>query len=96
MAPKGVELVHTVISGAYRYALQEDVAWRNPAKAVTPSKVIRTEVTPPEIASVKEILRLAGEEDHPLFPCLYLIAYTGLRRGEALGLRHQDLNLEAG
>jgi len=96
MAPKGVELVHAVISGAYRYALQEDVAWRNPAKAVTPPKVIRTEVVPPEIARVKEILRLAEAEGHPLFACLYLIAYTGLRRGEALGLRHQDLNLEAG
>ena len=96
MAPKGVELVHTVISGAYRYALQEDVAWRNPAKAVTPPKVVRKEVKPPEIARVKEILRLAEEEGHPLYPCLYLMAYTGLRRGEALGLRHQDLNLETG
>ena len=84
MAPKGVELVHTVISGAYRYALQEDVAWRNPAKAVTPPKVVRKEVKPPEIARVKEILRLAEEEGHPLYPCLYLMAYTGLRRGEAL------------
>jgi len=51
---------------------------------------------PPEIASVKEILRFAEEENHPLSACLYLIAYTGLRPGEALGLRHQDLNLEAG
>ena len=96
MAPKGVGLVHTVISGAYRYALQEDAAWRNPAKAVTPPKVLRKEVEPPEIARVKEILRLAEEEEHPLYPCLYLMAYTGLRRGEALGLRHQDLNLETG
>ena len=63
MAPKGVELVHTVISGAYRYALQEDAAWRNPAKAVTPPKVLRKEVVPPEIARVKEILRLAEEEE---------------------------------
>lgn len=96
MAPKGVELVHTVISGAYRYALQDDLVWRNPAKAVTPPPVIHTEVVPPEIAIVKEILRFAEEENHPLSACLYLIAYTGLRRGEALGLRHQDLNLEAG
>jgi len=72
MAPKGVELVHTVISGAYRYALQEDAAWRNPAKAVTPPKVLRKEGVPPEIARVKEILRLAEEEEHPLYPCLYL------------------------
>ncbi len=96
MAPKGVELVHTVISGAYKYALRMEAAWRNPAKAVTPPKVTRKEVEPPEIARVKEILALAEKESHPLFPCLYLIAYTGLRRGEALGLRHQDLNLKGG
>ena len=96
MAPKGVELVHTVISGAYKYALRMEVVWRNPAKAVTPPRVIRKEVEPPEISRVREILALAAEEEHPLFPCLYLIAYTGIRRGEALGLRHQDLNLETG
>ena len=63
MAPAGVELVHNVISGAYKYALRMEVAWRNPAKAVTPPKVVRKEVEPPEIARVKEILRLAEEEE---------------------------------
>lgn len=96
MAPKGVELVHTVISGAYKYALRMEFVWRNPAKAVTPPKVTRREVEPPDIASVKRLLALAEQEEHPLFPALHLIAYSGLRRGEALGLRHQDINLEAG
>ena len=96
MAPKGVELVHTVISGAYKYALRMEVVWRNPAKAVTPPKVTRREVEPPEIARVRQLLGLAEQEDHPLFPAIHLIAYSGLRRGEALGLRHQDINLEAG
>ena len=96
MAPKGVELVHTVISGAYKYALRMEVVWRNPAKAVTPPKVTRREVEPPEIAQVRRLLELAESEEHLLFPAIHLIAYTGLRRGEALGLRHQDINLEGG
>ena len=96
MAPKGVEMVHNVISGAYKYALRMEAAWRNPAKSVTPPKSVRKEVEPPDIAKVKQILKLAKEEDHPLSPCFHVIAYTGMRRGEALGLRHQDLNLEAG
>ena len=96
MAPKGVELVHCVISGAFKFALRMEVVWRNPAKAVTPPKVIRREVEPPDIARVKRLLALAEEEEHPLFPALHLIAYTGLRPGEALGSRHQDINLEAG
>ncbi len=96
MAPQGVHLVHNVISGAFKYALRMEVAWRNPAKSVTPPKIVRKEVEPPEVAGVRRILELAEAEEHPLFPCLHLIAYTGLRRGEALALRHQDLNLEAG
>ena len=98
MAPAGVQLVHAVISGAYKYTLNDDngYAWRNPAKAVTPPKIVREEVAPPEIARVREVLELTASEGHPLFPCLHLIAYTGIRRGEALGLRQQDLNLETG
>jgi len=98
MAPGGVQLVHSVISSAYKYALKDDsgIAWRNPAKAVTPPKIVRKEVEPPEIARVREVLELAASEGHPLFPCLHLIAYTGIRRGEAWGLRQQDLNLETG
>ncbi len=98
MAPVGVKLVHSVISGAYKYALKDDngYTWRNPAKAVTPPTIVRQEVEPPDIVKVREILELAASEGHPLFPCLHLIAYTGIRRGEALGLRHPELNLETG
>ena len=78
MAPKGVEMVHNVISGAYKYALRMEAAWRNPAKSVTPPKITRKEVEPPEIAKVREILKLAEEEEHPLFPCFHLISYTAL------------------
>lgn len=96
MAPQGVQLVHNVISGAFKYAIRMERAWRNPAKSVTPPKIVRKEVEPPNIAKVKSILELAKAQDAPFFPCIHLLAYTGLRRGEALGLRHQDLNLEAG
>ena len=96
MAPAGVELIHNIISGALKYALRMEVIWRNPAQAVTPPKATRTEVEPTDIAAVRRVLELARTEEHPLFPCLYLIAYTGMRRGEALGLRWQDVDLEAG
>ena len=96
MAPAGVQVVHNVLSGALKYALKMEMIWRNPAQAVTPPKVTRTEVEPPDIAGVRRVLELARTEEHPLFPCLYLIAYTGIRRGEALGLRWQDVDLEGG
>jgi integrase len=57
---------------------------------------LRMEVEPPDITTVRRILETAREQEHPLYACLWLIAYTGVRRGEALGLRWQDVNLEAG
>jgi integrase len=49
MAPQGVQLVHNVISGAFKYSLRMEKAWRNSAKSVTPPKIVRKEVEPPEI-----------------------------------------------
>ncbi len=34
--------------------------------------------------------------EHRLYPMFHLIAYRGLRRGEAVGLRWQDVDLDAG
>lgn len=96
MAPAGVTLAHNVLSGALKQAVRMELLWRNPSQAVTPPKVVRKEVEPPEVTVVRRILDIAKAEERPLFPCLYLIAYTGMRRGEALGLRWQDVDFELG
>jgi integrase len=96
MKPAGVEVAHNTLSGALKYALRMEVVWRNVVQSVTPPKVERKEVEPPEITIVRRILETARGKEHPLYPCLHLIAYTGVRRGEALGLRWQDVNLEVG
>ncbi|MEE9248227.1 MAG: site-specific integrase [Dehalococcoidia bacterium] len=41
-------------------------------------------------------LSRAKEEGHHLYPALHPIAYTGVRRGEALGLRWRDVSFETG
>ena len=91
-----MDLVHNVISGALNYALRMEVVWRNPVQAVTPPKVVRQEVEPPDIGEVQQILDIAQAEEHPLFACVHLLAYSGIRRGDALGLRWQDVDLDAG
>lgn len=96
MAPAGVELVHRVISSALKYAVRMEVLWRNAAQAVTPPKVVRREIEPPDVLEVRRILTEAIAQNHPLYAAIHLIAYTGIRRGEALGLRWQDIDLEAG
>jgi len=45
---------------------------------------------------VGKLLKVAKEQEHRLHPALATLLYTGLRRGELLGLRWEDVDLERG
>ena len=94
LAPKTVHLVHTVLSGAFRYAERLGVVERNPVASVVPPSFDKAEVVPPDVAQVRTLLKLAREEGDSLFPMLQLVVYTGMRRGEVLALRWENVNLE--
>ncbi len=94
MAPRSVHVVHAVLSGALKYAMQMEMVHRNPVALVSPPSLERREVVPPDIAVVLAALELAREERHYLYACIHLVAYTGLRRGEALGLVWPNVDLD--
>ena len=96
MTPWVVVTVHRVLSVALNDALRLEMIYRNPVSVVSPPAVVRREIVAPDIAAVRAILRLAEAEDHPLYPCIHLIAYTGVRRGEALGLTWDNVDLQGG
>ena len=91
--PVTVHLVHCVLSGACKYAWRMEKVDRNVAALVLLPPKPKREVVPPEIEIVLELLALAEAEDHPLFPFLFVLTYTGMRKGELWGLtwRHVDL-----
>ena len=91
-----VTMVHNVLSGALKYAFRLELIHRNPVSLVTPPTVRRTEIPPPDVDGVLEALALAREDGNDLYPAMHLIAYTGLRRGEAMGLLWQHVDLEDG
>ena len=91
-----VRNVHTVLSSAYKEAIRRGLTNRNPVASVAPPVIRRRPVVPPPVAAVQELLRLAREENHYLYPFLRLLIYTGMRRGEALALRWENVNLDAG
>ena len=96
MAAEGVGLVHRVLSGAMKHALRMEMVYRNPVSAVSPPRIIRQEPAPPDISAVRAALDLARAEEHYLYSCIHLIAYTGMRRGEAMGLLWNDIDLDQG
>jgi len=66
---------------------------RNVCKATTPPKPVAEEIKPLDAEQARQLLRTAGGER---FEALYVLAVTaGLRIGELLALRWQDVDLEA-
>ena len=96
MSPQGVQLVHVVLSGAVKHALRMELIQRNPVSLVSPPPSARREIPPPDIGAVRRALELARDEGHHLHAAIHLIAYTGLRRGEALGLSWSNVDLDSG
>lgn len=94
LAPSSARVLGAIVSAALTYAKRKRLLVRNVAEDADPPKlqrVPRTIWTARELASFLESVR-----DDRLFALWRLLALTGCRRGEALGLRWLDLDLEQG
>ena len=96
LAAGTVRNAHTILSSAYQEAIRRGLTDRNPAASVAPPIKLHRRVIPPAVAVVKDLLRVARDEGHTLYPFLHLLTYTGMRRGEALALRWSNVNLDGG
>jgi integrase len=94
LAPRTIRLIHTVLHRALGQAKIWNVIRDNPADLAKPPKAPDREtqmLQPDEARQLLERLR-----DHPLYLLVSLALATGARRSEMLGLRWQDVDLEAG
>lgn len=94
LSPTTVRYAHTVLGKA----LQDAVGWglvaRNVSRAARPPRKATPHMTvwsPAEARRVVELVR-----DDRLYALWFLLLATGLRRGEAVGLRWADIDLEGG
>ncbi|MFI2102479.1 tyrosine-type recombinase/integrase [Isoptericola sp. NPDC019693] len=86
---QSLTVLRAVLDGAVRDGLMAT----NPASDVTRPKVARTEAAHYSPAQVATVLQAA--EGHRLAPLWRVMVTTGLRRGEALALGWQHVDLEA-
>lgn len=94
LSPATVLKFHHVLHRALRQAVRWQLLVRNPAEAVEPPKAVRTEMRALDPAQAATLLA-AAEGDRLYVPIMVTLA-SGLRRGELLGLRWADTDLEAG
>jgi|SRR5579875_1276559 len=94
LAPRTVAYLHAILRRALGQAEKWGLVARNVARLVTPPHVQRTEVQPLTVAQVRRLLATAQDDR---LAALYILAVSlGLRQGELLGLRWQDVDLERG
>lgn len=94
LADSTIRSTFTVLRKAVADAVRDGLLARNPVALVKRPKVERTVQRHLSRAEVTDVLRCAEGMRYHL--ALMLIAVTGLRRGEALGLTWESVDLERG
>ena len=94
LAAGSVRRLHALLRRAFTVAVRWNLVATNPVLAVDPPSATRQEVKPWSKEQTKTFLALV--EDDPLAARWQLAIVVGLRQGEALGLKWEDVDLDAG
>ena len=94
LSPRTVQYLHVVLHRALKQALRWGLVPRNVSEAVDPPRVRREEIRPLSPAQARTLLETARDDR---LEALYVLAvHCGLRQGELLGLKWDDVDLERG
>jgi integrase len=97
LSARTVRYIHTIIHAALKDALRWNRVVRNVADAATPPSAAAARALRPKAWTAEQLrgfLEYASESR--LLPAWIFLATSGCRRGECLGLRWEDLDLDAG
>ncbi len=94
LSARSVLHLHRTLSKALKQAVADGLIPRNAAASVKPPQPRREEIQPLSREQVRTFLQAVSGDR---LEALYVLAITaGLRRGELLGLKWEDLDLDAG
>ncbi|MBL7208523.1 MAG: tyrosine-type recombinase/integrase, partial [Dehalococcoidia bacterium] len=93
LSPRTVRYQHGLLFEALRHAVRQGFLMRNVVETVEPPRQSRSGkiaiLTPEQVAKFLEVA-----QETPYHALFYTAVYTGMRRGELLGLRWCDVDLE--
>jgi integrase len=84
----------TVLTNALDRARKHGIMDHNPAKDADRPKLVRTKPRSPSEAELRAVLATVVESDPELGDALYVMAGTGVRMGELLGLQWPEVDLD--
>lgn len=93
-SPAYVSSIHALLSGALNAAVRDELIPRNVARLTPPPRPTAHETPVWDVAQIRQWLRATAADELAALWRLYVT--TGLRTGELLALRWQDVDLRAG
>jgi integrase len=94
LSAKTIRNIHVILHKALADAVRWGRISRNPASLADPPRATRPQMSVWTVEQIRAFLE--HEIGERLFAAWLLLAMTGMRRGELLGLRWSDVDLDAG
>nr|HPQ85362.1 site-specific integrase [Actinomycetota bacterium] len=96
LAPKTVHNIHVMLNKALSDAARKGTVVRNVVALADPPSLQARKRNEIKAWDIDQLVTFLGAiAPHRLSPAFFLAAHTGMRRGEVLGLRWRDLDLDA-
>ena len=97
LSPRTVRYVHTIMHAALKDALRWNRVVRNVSDAATPPSIASAKSTRPKVWTADQLRAFLDHvADSRYLPAWIFLATSGCRRGEGLGVKWSDVDLDAG